>query len=74
MSFRRLIKTKVPAIVSSTPAADSENSKELNRKLGEKKNSNKRVKKAIREKKQKLRAKQLNKKFLNNFRKRREKI
>ncbi len=47
MSFRRLIKLKLPAIVSSTPAADSENSKELNRKLGEKKNKTTRESKKL---------------------------
>ncbi len=69
MSFRRLIKTKVPAIVSSTPAADSENSKELNRKLGEKKKQQQESQKSYKRKKAETESKTIEQKVFEQLQK-----
>ncbi|WKC81993.1 translation initiation factor IF-2 [Borreliella tanukii] len=69
MSFRRVIKTKVPSIVSSAPSADSENSKELNRKLGEKKKQQQESQKSYKRKKAETESKTIEQKVFEQLQK-----
>ncbi|WLN25570.1 translation initiation factor IF-2 [Borreliella valaisiana] len=69
VSFRRVIKTKVPSIVSSSPSADSENSKELNRKLGEKKKQQQESQKSYKRKKAETESKTIEQKVFEQLQK-----
>ncbi|WKC76486.1 translation initiation factor IF-2 [Borreliella valaisiana] len=69
VSFRRVIKTKVPSIVSSAPSADSENSKELNRKLGEKKKQQQESQKSYKRKKAETESKTIEQKVFEQLQK-----
>ncbi|WNY60543.1 translation initiation factor IF-2 [Borreliella bissettiae] len=69
VSFRRVIKTKVPVIVSSTPSSDSENSKELNRKLGEKKKQQQESQKSYKRKKAETESKTIEQKVFEQLQK-----
>ncbi|WNY63228.1 translation initiation factor IF-2 [Borreliella carolinensis] len=69
VSFRRVIKTKVPIIVSSTPSSDSENSKELNRKLGEKKKQQQESQKSYKRKKAETESKTIEQKVFEQLQK-----
>ncbi|WKD01114.1 translation initiation factor IF-2 [Borreliella americana] len=68
MSFRRVIKTKIP-VVSSTPSTDSENSKELNRKLGEKKKQQQESQKSYKRKKAETESKTIEQKVFEQLQK-----
>ncbi|MBB6212910.1 translation initiation factor IF-2 [Borreliella californiensis] len=69
VSFRRVIKTKVPVIVSSTSSTDSENSKELNRKLGEKKKQQQESQKSYKRKKAETESKTIEQKVFEQLQK-----
>ncbi|MGF7101378.1 translation initiation factor IF-2 [Borreliella kurtenbachii] len=69
VSFRRVIKTKVPVIVSSTSSSDSENSKELNRKLGEKKKQQQESQKSYKRKKAETESKTIEQKVFEQLQK-----
>ncbi|WP_151074106.1 translation initiation factor IF-2 [Borreliella turdi] len=69
MSFRRVIKAKVPSIVSSTSSVDSENSKELNRKLGEKKKQQQESQKSYKRKKAETESKTIEQKVFEQLQK-----
>ncbi|WP_373538270.1 translation initiation factor IF-2 [Borreliella afzelii] len=69
VSFRRVIKTKVPSIVSSASSTDSENSKELNRKLGEKKKQQQESQKSYKRKKAETESKTIEQKVFEQLQK-----
>ncbi|WKC91156.1 translation initiation factor IF-2 [Borreliella carolinensis] len=69
VSFRRVVKTKVPVIVSSTSSSDSENSKELNRKLGEKKKQQQESQKSYKRKKAETESKTIEQKVFEQLQK-----
>ncbi|MCD2349668.1 translation initiation factor IF-2 [Borreliella americana] len=68
MSFRRVVKAKIP-VVGSTPSADSENSKELNRKLGEKKKQQQESQKSYKRKKAETESKTIEQKVFDQLQK-----
>ncbi|WP_424632524.1 translation initiation factor IF-2 [Borreliella lusitaniae] len=68
-SFRRIIKAKVPTIVSSPSSSDSENSKELNRKLGEKKKQQQESQKSYKRKKAETESKTIEQKVFEQLQK-----
>ncbi|QFI14889.1 translation initiation factor IF-2 [Borrelia sp. CA_690] len=69
MSFRRVIKPKVSSIVNSPSSADSENSKELNRKLGEKKKQQQESQKSYKRKKAETESKTIEQKVFEQLQK-----
>ncbi|AJA90577.1 translation initiation factor IF-2 [Borreliella chilensis] len=68
VSFRRVIKTKVSAI-TTTSSSDSENSKELNRKLGEKKKQQQESQKSYKRKKAETESKTIEQKVFEQLQK-----